>query len=136
MDSICVLDRIWHILTKPFAWARHPFVWFGEAYLSYRLGALSGFGFIACCFVWFNSTAYPSEFYEPIEPESFSSSTTFLIRDQHLGANVGSSQGPTGLGKYLMCFPMREVIFWRENYVFLGSSCSVVRTSKGPTVWT
>ncbi|KAG0550258.1 hypothetical protein BDA96_01G324100 [Sorghum bicolor] len=93
---------IWHILTKPFAWARHPFVWFGEAYLSYRLGALSGFGFIACCFVWFNSTAYPSEFYEPIEPESFSSSTTFLIRDQHLGANVGSSQGPTGLGKYLM----------------------------------
>jgi hypothetical protein len=24
---------------------------------------------------------------------------TFLVRDQHLGANVGSAQGPTGLGK-------------------------------------
>lgn len=25
---------------------------------------------------------------------------TFLVRDQRLGANVGSAQGPTGLGKY------------------------------------
>jgi photosystem II CP43 chlorophyll apoprotein len=23
---------IWHILTKPFAWARRTFVWSGEAY--------------------------------------------------------------------------------------------------------
>ena len=41
------------------------FVWSGEAYLSYSLAALSVFGFIACCFVWFNNTAYPSEFYGP-----------------------------------------------------------------------
>jgi hypothetical protein len=27
---------------------------------------------------------------------------TFLVRDQRLGANVASAQGPTGLGKYLM----------------------------------
>jgi photosystem II CP43 chlorophyll apoprotein len=26
---------IWHIFTKPFAWARRAFVWSGEAYLSY-----------------------------------------------------------------------------------------------------
>ena len=25
---------------------------------------------------------------------------TFLVRDQRLGANVGSAQGPTCLGKY------------------------------------
>jgi hypothetical protein len=25
---------------------------------------------------------------------------TFLVRDQRLGANVASAQGPTGLGKY------------------------------------
>jgi hypothetical protein len=52
LGSICVLGGIWHILTKPFAWARRAFVWSGEAYLSYSLGALSILCFIACCFVW------------------------------------------------------------------------------------
>jgi len=37
LGSICVLGGIWHILTKPFAWARRAFVWSGEAYLSYSL---------------------------------------------------------------------------------------------------
>ncbi|KAH0452844.1 hypothetical protein IEQ34_017168 [Dendrobium chrysotoxum] len=97
-SSICILGGIWHILTKPFAWARRAFVWSGEAYLSYSLGALSVFGFIACCFVWFNNTAYPSEFYGPTGPEaSQAQAFTFLVRDQRLGANVGSAQGPTGL---------------------------------------
>jgi photosystem II CP43 chlorophyll apoprotein len=45
LGSICVLGGIWHILTKPFAWARRAFVWSGEAYLSYSLGALSVFWF-------------------------------------------------------------------------------------------
>ncbi|KAJ3677761.1 hypothetical protein LUZ61_021465 [Rhynchospora tenuis] len=132
LGSICILGGIWHILTKPFAWARRAFVWSGEAYLSYSLGALSVFGFIACCFVWFNNTAYPSEFYGPTGPEaSQAQAFTFLVRDQRLGANVGSAQGPTGLGKYLMRSPTGEVIFWRRNHAFLGSSCSLVRTSKG-----
>ncbi|MCD7462141.1 hypothetical protein HAX54_047853 [Datura stramonium] len=60
--------------------------------------ALAVFGFIACCFVWFNNTAYPSEFYGPTGPEaSQAQAFTFLVRDQRLGANVGSAQGPTGL---------------------------------------
>ncbi|KAL5646561.1 hypothetical protein ACJX0J_000240 [Zea mays] len=110
LGSICVLGGIWHILTKPFAWARRAFVWSGEAYLSYSLGALSVFGFIACCFVWFNNTAYPSEFYGPTGPEaSQAQAFTFLVRDQRLGANVGSAQGPTGLGKYLMRSPTGEI---------------------------
>ncbi|CAF2086129.1 unnamed protein product, partial [Brassica napus] len=59
--------------------------------------ALSVCGFIACCFVWFNNTAYPSEFYGPTGPEaSQAQAFTFLVRDQRLGANVGSAQGPTG----------------------------------------
>ncbi|PPR94016.1 hypothetical protein GOBAR_AA26651 [Gossypium barbadense] len=99
LGSICIFGGIWHILTKPFAWARRALVWSGEAYLSYSLGALSVFGFIACCFVWFNNTAYPSEFYGPTGPEaSQAQAFTFLVRDQRLGANVGSAQGPTGLG--------------------------------------
>merc|ERR1712154_232099 len=36
---LCITGGIWHIFTKPFAWARRAFVWSGEAYLSYRLGA-------------------------------------------------------------------------------------------------
>jgi len=66
LGSICVLGGIWHILTKPFAWARRAFVWSGEAYLSYSLGALSVFGFIACCFVWFNNTAIQVSFTDPL----------------------------------------------------------------------
>ncbi|KAF8657191.1 hypothetical protein HU200_009951 [Digitaria exilis] len=106
--------HVWHILTKPFAWARRAFVWSGEAYLSYSLGALSVFGFIACCFVWFNNTAYPSEFYGPTGPEaSQAQAFTFLVRDQRLGANVGSAQGPTGLGKYLML--KKDIQPWQER---------------------
>ncbi|KAL5646076.1 hypothetical protein ACJX0J_002516 [Zea mays] len=112
LGSICVLGGIWHILTKPFAWARRAF-----------LGALSVFGFIACCFVWFNNTAYPSEFYGPTGPEaSQAQAFTFLVRDQRLGANVGSAQGPTGLGKYLMRSPTGEVIFGGETMRFWGPS--------------
>ncbi|KAF9606952.1 hypothetical protein IFM89_030250 [Coptis chinensis] len=84
------------------------------------LAALSVFGFIACCFVWFNNIAYPSEFYGPTGPEaSQAQSFTFLVRDQRLGANVGSAQGPTGLGKYLMRSPTGEVILGRRNSAFL-----------------
>ncbi len=43
---------------------------------------------------------------------------TFLVRDQRLGANVGSAQGPTGLGKYLMRSPTGEVIFGGETLRF------------------
>ncbi|KAJ0458119.1 Photosystem II CP43 reaction center protein [Helianthus annuus] len=119
LGSICILGGIWHILTKPFAWDRCALVWSGEAYLSYSLAAISVFGFIACCFVWFNNTAYPSEFYGPAGPEaSQAQAFTFLVRDQCLGANVGSAQGPTGLGKYLMRFPTREVIFGGETMRF------------------
>ena len=75
LGSICIPGGIWHILTKLFAWARRALVWFGKAYLSYNLGALSVFYFIACYFVWFNNTVYPSEFYEPTGPEASQAQT-------------------------------------------------------------
>ncbi len=34
IGTILILGGVWHILTKPFAWARRAFVWSGEAYLS------------------------------------------------------------------------------------------------------
>ncbi|MCD9637597.1 hypothetical protein HAX54_020973 [Datura stramonium] len=65
LGSICILGGIWHILTKPFARAQRAL---------------------------FNNTAYPSEFYGPTGPEaSQAQDFTFLVRDQRLGANVGSA---------------------------------------------
>lgn len=91
LGFICIFVGIWYILTKIFAWARRALVGFKEADLSYNLGALFVFGFIAYCFVWFNNTAYLSEFYGPTGPEaSQAKAFTFLVGDQCLGANVGS----------------------------------------------
>ena len=130
---ICVAGGIWHILTKPFGWARRALVWSGEAYLSYSLGALALMGFIASTMVWYNNTAYPSEFYGPTGPEaSQAQALTFLIRDQRLGANVGSAQGPTGLGKYLMRSPSGEIIFGGETMRFWDFQGPWLEPLRGP----
>uniref|UniRef100_K3Z2T5 photosystem II n=1 Tax=Setaria italica TaxID=4555 RepID=K3Z2T5_SETIT len=81
--------------TTGFAW------WAGNA----RLINLSGFGGIYHALLGpetlknlFHSLVI--EFYGPTGPEaSQAQAFTFLVRDQRLGANVGSAQGPTGLGR-------------------------------------
>ena len=133
LGFLCIVGGIWHILTKPFAWARRTFVWSGEAYLSYSLAALSLMGLTAAVFVWYNNTAYPSEFYGPTGPEaSQSQAFTFLVRDQRLGANVASAQGPTGLGKYLMRSPSGEIIFGGETMRFWDMRAPWVEPLRGP----
>jgi photosystem II CP43 chlorophyll apoprotein len=130
---ICISGGIWHILTKPFGWARRALVWSGEAYLSYSLGAVSLMAFITSCMVWYNNTVYPSEFYGPTGPEaSQSQAFTFLVRDQRLGANVSSAQGPTGLGKYLMRSPTGEVIFGGETMRFWDFKGPWLEPLRGP----
>jgi len=133
IGTLCIFGGIWHILTKPWAWARRAFVWSGEAYLSYSLGAISIMGFVACCMAWFNTTAYPSEFYGPTGPEASQSQTfTFLVRDQRLGANIASAQGPTGLGKYLMRSPTGEIIFGGETMRFWDFRGPWLEPLRGP----
>jgi photosystem II CP43 chlorophyll apoprotein len=130
---ICVSGGIWHIITKPFGWARRAFIWSGEAYLSYSLGALALMGFIAAIFVWYNNTVYPSEFFGPTGPEaSQSQAFTYLVRDQKLGANIATSQGPTGLGKYLMRSPSGEVIFGGETMRFWDFRGPWLEPLRGP----
>ncbi|KAI5405651.1 hypothetical protein KIW84_052423 [Lathyrus oleraceus] len=73
----------------------------------------------SACTSMFNNSVYPSEFYGPTGPEaSQAQAFTFLVRDQRLGANVGSAQGPIGLDKYLIKSPIREVIFGGETMGF------------------
>jgi photosystem II CP43 chlorophyll apoprotein len=58
---LCITGGIWHIFTKPFAWARRAFVWSGEAYLSYSLAAISLMG-LQLHYSWYNNTAYPRNY--------------------------------------------------------------------------
>ncbi|KAK1558558.1 hypothetical protein Q3G72_003758 [Acer saccharum] len=62
----------------------HLYIWRNLAYLNQT-------------FAWAHR-ALVCEFYGPTGPEaSQAQAFTFLVRDQRLGANVGSAQGPTGL---------------------------------------
>ena len=133
IGAIEIFGGFWHIFTKPWAWARRAFVWSGEAYLSYSLAAISTMGFIAVPMVWYNNTVYPSEFFGPTAAEASQSQTfTFLVRDQRLGANVASAQGPTGLGKYLMRSPTGEIIFGGETMRFWDFRGPWVEPLRGP----
>jgi len=133
VSFLCVFGGIWHIFTTPFTWVRRVFIWSGEAYLSYSLGALGVMGLVAAIYIWYNNTAYPSEFYGPSGPEaSQSQAFTFLVRDQKLGAKIASAQGPTGLGKYLMRSPSGEVIFGGETMRFWDMRAPWVEPLRGP----
>ena len=133
IGTTLIIGGFWHIFTKPFAWARRAFVWSGEAYLSYSLAAVSTMAFISAVFVWFNNTVYPSEFFGPTGPEaSQAQAFTFLVRDQRLGANIASAQGPTGLGKYLMRSPTGEIIFGGETMRFWDMRAPWVEPLRGP----
>ncbi|THU43596.1 hypothetical protein C4D60_Mb00t12990 [Musa balbisiana] len=73
------------------------------------------------------------EFYGPTGPEaSQAQAFTFLVRDQRLGANVGSAQGPTGLGKYLMRSPTGEIIFGGETMRFWDLRAPWLEPLRGP----
>ncbi|WP_017651800.1 chlorophyll a/b binding light-harvesting protein [Fortiea contorta] len=65
VSLVCIGGGIWHIVSQPFEFAKRLFVWSGEAYLSYSLGALALMSWIAAYYVSVNTLVYPVEFYGP-----------------------------------------------------------------------
>ena len=122
-------------MTRPFGVFVRSFVWTAEAYLAYGLSSLALCGYISGIYSWFNNTAYPSELFGPTGPEaSQAQAFTFLVRDQRLlGNKVSSSQGPTGLGKYLMRSPSGEIIFGGETMRFWSMQALWVESLHRPS---
>ena len=65
VGALLIAGGIWHIATKPLPWTKNLFVWSGEAYLSYSIGAVSLMAFVATLFVSINTTVFPTEFFGP-----------------------------------------------------------------------
>ena len=111
LGFLCIVGGWWHILSTP------------QSYVIIR----SFISFIAAVYSWYNVSAYPSEFFGPSGMEaSQSQAFTFLVRDQKIGARIGSSIGPTGLAKYLMRSPTGEIIFGGETMRFWSCSTNWV----------
>ncbi|KAK2658676.1 hypothetical protein Ddye_005209 [Dipteronia dyeriana] len=73
------------------------------------------------------------EFYGPTGLEaSQAQAFTFQVRDQRLGANIGSAQGPTGLGKYLIRSLTGQVIFGGETIRFWDLRALWLEPLRGP----
>ncbi len=59
-----IVGGVWHILVKPFAWARRILpIENGDGILAYSLLGLALMAFISAVFVEHNTTVFPTEFY-------------------------------------------------------------------------
>lgn len=99
---MCILGGIWHIRTVPFAWAKSLFVWSGEAYLSYSVGAVSLMAFVATLFVSINALVFPPEFYGPTLNLVFDRFPVFVSPDGALTARVWLANAHFWLGFFFL----------------------------------
>ena len=81
VGAILIGGGIWHIVTKPLAWTKNLFVWSGEAYLSYSIGAVALMSFVATLFVSVNAVVFPPEFFGPTLGLAFDRFPVFVSPD-------------------------------------------------------
>lgn len=98
VGAMCMAGGFWHIRTTPFAWAKKLFVWSGEAYLSYSVGAVSLMAFIATLFVSVNSLVFPTEFFGSTLALSFDRFPVFVSSDGVLTTRVWLANAHFWLG--------------------------------------
>jgi photosystem II CP43 chlorophyll apoprotein len=99
---ICILGGIWHIRTRPTNWAKKLFVWSGEAYLSYSVGAVSLMAFVATLFVSVNTTAFPVEFFGAPLLLKFDRFPVFTSPDNTLTSRVWLANAHFWLGFFFL----------------------------------
>lgn len=99
---MCILGGIWHIRTTPGSWAKQLFVWSGEAYLSYSIGAVSLMAFVATLFVSVNSLVFPTEFFGPPLTLAFDRFPVFVSPDGALTNRVWLANAHFWLGFFFL----------------------------------
>lgn len=102
VGAMCLLGGLWHIRTAPLPWTKNLFVWSGEAYLSYSIGAVSLMAFIATLFVSVNAVVYPPEFYGPTLNLVFNRFPVFVSPDGALTARVWLANAHFWLGFFFL----------------------------------
>jgi len=102
VGALCLLGGVWHIQTTPFAWAKSLFVWSGEAYLSYSIGAVSLMAFVATLFVSVNALVFPVEFYGPTLTLVFDRFPVFVSPDGALTTRVWLANAHFWLGFFFL----------------------------------
>jgi photosystem II CP43 chlorophyll apoprotein len=99
---MCIVGGIWHLRTTPFAWAKRLFVWSGEAYLSYSIGAVSLMAFVATLFVSVNSLVFPAKFFGPTLMLVFDRFPVFADPNGALTARVWLANAHFWLGFFFL----------------------------------
>lgn len=99
---LCIIGGIWHMRTTPFNWAKRLFVWSGEAYLSYSIGAVSLMAFVATLFVSVNSLVFPTEFFGSKLSLVFDRFPVFVSSDGTLTARVWLANAHFWLGFFFL----------------------------------
>lgn len=99
---MCIAGGIWHIVSRPFNWAKQLFVWSGEAYLSYSVGAVSLMAFIATLFVAFNPFVFPVEFFGSTLTLTFDRFPVFASPDGMLTSRVWLANAHFWLGFFFL----------------------------------
>ncbi|MEM9449717.1 MAG: chlorophyll a/b binding light-harvesting protein [Cyanobacteria bacterium P01_E01_bin.6] len=102
MAVILLVGGAWHIKSSPFNWAKKLFVWTGEAYLSYSIGAVSLMAFVATLFVSVNTTVFPPEFFGPALGLGFDRFPYFFSPDGELTSRVWLANTHFWLGFFFL----------------------------------
>lgn len=99
---ICIVGGIWHLRSQPLAWTKNIFVWTGEAYLSYSIGALSLMAFVATLFVSVNTVVFPPEFFGDALTLSFDRFPSFVSSNGALTNRVWLANTHFWLGFFFL----------------------------------